>query len=273
MCLLVFNFGQHPDYSLIFGGNRDEFYDRPTASADWWEDAPHVFGGRDLKGGGTWMGGTERGYWGVVTNIRAPGSYNEDARSRGELVAQYLRREPAPLAYLRTVRQEADQYNPFNLLVGTTTSLYYVSSAEKGIRAVEPGLHGLSNHRLDSSWPKVQRARHKLQVILEQGRIAPDALLNLLHDRRKASREDLPDTGIGEVRERQLSPIFIEGNEYGTRASTVLLIRRDGTLTFVERTFDRGDPQLTRRLSLDVGDATADSSRAHRTAKESFDEE
>lgn len=252
MCLLVFSYNDHPEYRLIFAGNRDEFYGRPTAPAETWDDAPHVLGGRDLKGGGTWMGITEQGYWGVVTNIRKPDSYRENARSRGSLVSQYLRTEPAPLSYLKAVHQQAREYNEFNLLVGTPTSLYYVSSREDGIRAVDPGIHGLSNDRLDSPWPKVTRARAKLQSTVEEDEVSPEALLELLHDRQRAPADDLPDTGIGKKREQQLSPIFIEGDRYGTRASTVLLMERDGTVTFVERTFDRGDPVGTRHFTFTV---------------------
>ncbi len=252
MCLLVFQNDAHPEYSLIFGGNRDEFYERPTAPADYWDDAPHVLAGRDLKAGGTWMGITRNGYWGVVTNIRDDHPRRNDARSRGTLVADYLREEPAPRAYLDRIAAEADQYNGFNLLLGTPNALYYLSNREGTVQAVESGLHGLSNDRLDTPWPKVRRAKEGLQVRIEKDEVTSDSLLDLLDDRRPAPDDQLPETGFGKERERMLSPIFIDGENYGTRASTVLLIDRAGHVTFAERTFEDGAPNDTRRFSFDV---------------------
>jgi len=252
MCLLTFSYQSVPEYPLVFAGNRDEFYDRPTASASFWDEAPHVLGGRDRKAGGTWMGVTRNGHWGVVTNVRDRGAHRPDAPSRGALVADYLRQEPVPEAYAQSVAAEADRYNGFNLLVGTPQSLYYVSNRADGARPVQPGLHGLSNDRLDTPWPKVERATQGLKQQLAHGPPSPESLLDLLDDRRPAPDEALPDTGLSPERERLLSPIFIEGETYGTRASTVLLIDRGGTVTFVERTFDRGEPAETRPFTFDV---------------------
>ena len=252
MCLLVFGYDAHSEYSLVFAGNRDEFYDRPTAPAGEWPEAPHVLGGRDQKAGGTWMGVTRAGYWGVVTNVREPGRYHEDARSRGALVDTYLREEPSPRTYLKQVAAEADAYNGFNLLLGTPTELYYYTNRASGIRPVAPGIHGLSNDRLDTPWPKVTRAKHRYQACLQRRELSDEALLQLLNDRRRAPDDALPDTGLGPKRERMLSSIFIEGERYGTRASTVLRITRDGTVSFTERTFEKGVPTETRRFTFDV---------------------
>jgi len=255
MCLLVFSYDSVPEWPLVFAGNRDEFYGRPTAAADFWDDAPHVLAGRDLKAGGTWMGVTRRGHWGVVTNVREPKAYREDARSRGALVADYLRREPSPVEYLERVAAEADRYNGFNLLLGTPDTLYYYSNRATGIRAVEPGIHGLSNDRLDTPWPKVRRAKQALRRDLQRDSLTTDRLLELLNDRRPAPDDELPDTGLGQERERMLSPIFIEGQRYGTRASTVLLIDDTGRVSFTERTFEDGDLDETRRFTFEVGRA------------------
>jgi uncharacterized protein with NRDE domain len=251
MCLLAFQYDEHPDYALIFTGNRDEFYGRPTAPAAFWDDAPHVLAGRDRKAGGTWMGVTRNGHWGVVTNVRDE-QHRDDARSRGALVADYLLDEPEPRPYLERVAAEADRYNGFNLLVGTPESLYYLSGREATVSPVEPGLHGLSNARLDTPWPKVTRAKRGLRRRVDAGDVAPDSLLALLDDRRPAPDDQLPDTGFGTERERMLSPIFIDGEQYGTRASTVLLIGRDGTVTFVEQAFDRGVPGAVREFSFET---------------------
>ncbi len=260
MCLLVFQYDQHPTYSLVFAGNRDEFYDRPTAPASFWDDTPHVLAGRDLKAGGTWMGVTRNGHWGVVTNIRDQHPHREDARSRGTLVADYLQDEPAPRPYLDRIAAEADRYNGFNLLLGTPTSLYYLTNREGTAQALESGLYGLSNDRLDTPWPKVQRAKAGLQDHIDADQVSPEILLDLLNDRRLAPDDQLPETGSGTERERMLSPIFIDGAQYGTRASTVLLIDRAGTVTFVERSFVDGTIAETRRFSFTV---TAPSGTPH----------
>lgn len=252
MCLLVFQYDDHPDYRLVFAGNRDEFYDRPTTAAGFWEDAPHVLAGRDLKAGGTWMGATTAGYWGVVTNIREEAGYREDARPRGTLVADYLREEPAPRSYLEQVAASADRYNGFNLLLGTPDSLYYFSNRVSNIQRVEPGLHGLSNEHLNSPWPKVQRAKSAFKRLVDNEALSTEALLEILEDRTLASANELPDTGLDRERERALSSIFIDGDTYGTRASTVLLIDRSGGVTFVERTFDRGKHLDTQRFHFPV---------------------
>jgi uncharacterized protein with NRDE domain len=291
MCLIVFSTERHPDYPLILGANRDEFYERPTTPARFWNDAPHVVAGRDETAGGTWMGVTRSGAWAAVTNVRDPGSRDPDAPSRGHLVADYLREEPDPQAYLQDLAGRADAYNGFNLLVGSPDGVWYLSNYDDGVRAVEPGLHGLSNRVLDTPWPKVEHAKQKLddlslraeeEMVVGAGAEATagqdaareesapgapqpgdrplpesandpvDAVLDLLDDRERFPDDTLPDTGVGIEKERMLSPIFIESEVYGTRASSVLLIRRDGRVTFAEKTYDHGDPDATRRFSFQI---------------------
>lgn len=249
MCLLTFAYDTHPAYSLVFAGNRDEFYERPAHAATFWDDAPHVLAGRDLEAGGTWVGVTRNGHWGVVTNIRSPEGDRSAARSRGDLVAEYLKQEPPPESYLQTIAATADQYNGFNLILGTPSSLFYLSSREGAVESIAPGVHGLSNARLNTPWPKVETAKRDLRDVLETS-VAPDALLDLLGQRDPFPTEKLPETGVGPETERLLSPLFIESETYGTRASTVLLIDRTGRVTFVERTFDTGKPDGTRRFSF-----------------------
>lgn len=247
MCLLTFAYDTHPQYRLVFAGNRDEFYDRPTAPATFWDDAPHVLAGRDQVARGTWLGVTKNGYWGTVTNVRALGDYRPDARSRGALVAEYLETEPDPATYLRDIADTADEYNGFNLLLGTPERVLYLSSQSKAVRSVSPGIHGLSNDQLDTPWPKVEAAKKKLRSVLDDDPSHSD-LLALLYDPEPFPASQLPDTGVGKEKERQLSPLFIEGEQYGTRSSTVLLIDREGGITFVERTYEQGTKRDTRRF-------------------------
>ncbi len=251
MCLILLAQDAHPEYPLVFAGNRDEFYDRPAASAAFWDDAPHVLGGRDLKAGGTWLGITQRGHWATVTNVRDQRPHREDAPSRGHLVADYLTDEPAPEAYLRSVQAKADQYNGFNLLVGTPEETLYLSNRDGSPRPVAAGIHGMSNAQLDDPWPKVERGTSRLRAVLDD-QVTAEGLLDLLDDRRPAPDDELPSTGVGQETERMLSPPFIEGEKYGTRTSTVILVHRSGAVTFVERNYDRGTPDESRRFSFDI---------------------
>jgi len=261
MCLLTFAYDAHPQYALVFGGNRDEFYERPTDPASFWDEAPHVLAGRDRKEGGTWLGVTRNGYWGVVTNVRAPEQYRPEAASRGALVSTYLTEEPDPRSYATRVSESADRYNPFNLLVGTPEELYYVSGQREKRQPVAPGIHGLSNAELNTPWPKVTTGKRRLQESLNDP-VTPTALLDLLDDRTPFSEDRLPQTGVGRELEKRLSPIFIEGEEYGTRSSTVLLIARSGEVTFVERTFNEGHAADTRRFSFTIPTGNGEGERS-----------
>lgn len=235
MCFIVFAHRIHPRYRLVFASNRDEFYERPTAPASFWNDAPEVLAGRDLKGGGTWMGITRTGRFAALTNHRDLRNLKDKAPTRGALVADFLTGNQQPRAYLESLAPEADRYNGFNLLVGTTTDLYSFSNVDPVIRKLTPGLYGLSNAVLDTPWPKVERGKERLETLLQSEEVDVEALMNLLYDQHKAPDAALPDTGIGNEWERLLSSIFIESENYGTRASTILLIDQDDHATFIER--------------------------------------
>jgi uncharacterized protein with NRDE domain len=244
MCLILFANNVHRDYALVLGANRDESYARPTAPAAFWKDNPRIYGGRDLEQGGTWLGITRDGAFGAVTNYRGGGA-KDSARSRGELVASYLRRQQRPADYLAQVRLEADDYNGFNLLAGNLTELHFLSNRSDQGGIVVPGVHGLSNHLLDTPWPKVERGRKRLTELMEsRSQELIDGLFELLGERSFAADDALPETGVGLTRERVLSPAFIISPAYGTRSSTVLLVDSRGDVSFVERSFGDGGGQL-----------------------------
>lgn len=239
MCLIVFAYDTPPKYQLVLSANRDEFYKRPTAPAHFWEDHPDVLAGRDLEKMGTWMGVTKTGRFAAITNVRNSSSENADAKSRGELVSNYLCSTVAPNEYMKQVRNNAAQYNGFNLIVGDTASLYYVSNQNRSIKKLEPGIYGVSNATLDTPWPKVEKSKKRLtQCLTTKEEVNPDCLFDLLADDDKHPEDKLlPNTGIGLERERLLSSVFITSPDYGTRASTVLLIDRNGHVFFKERSF------------------------------------
>ncbi|HWO97713.1 MAG TPA: NRDE family protein [Bacillus sp. (in: firmicutes)] len=235
MCLILFAYQVHPDYPLIMAANRDEFYERATAPAAFWEEEPYVLAGRDLEKGGTWMGVTRSGRFAAITNYRAPGQNRSDVKSRGFLVSDYLTGTEDPRAYLQKVQQERQLYNGFNLLAGNTESLYYYSPIVDEIKKVSPGIHGLSNAVLDTPWPKVRKGSEKLVRALSREKIDATLLLSILSDSEEAPVEELPETGVGMEWEKLLSPLFIQSEKYGTRSSTILTINRDLDVVFAEK--------------------------------------
>jgi uncharacterized protein with NRDE domain len=255
LCLILFAYKVHPRYRLVLGANRDEFYARPTAPLDFWQDHPEILAGRDLEQLGTWMGVTRSGRLAAVTNFRDPATLRSDAHSRGRLVTDFLTGRMPPDDYLRRIEEEADRYNGFNLMVGDASGLFYFSKHEKIIRPLGPGVYGLSNHLLDTPWPKVAYGKKQLgQLLRGNGEINTEALLKLLEHQIGVPDAELPATGIGLEWERILSPIFITSPDYGTRSSSVLTIDIEGRIRFTERTWkqDQAAPsaQFTRSFEL-----------------------
>jgi len=241
MCLILIAVDSHPLYSLIVAANRDEFYARPTAPAEFWSDAPSILAGRDLLAGGTWLGIDRHGRFAAVTNYRQGQREPPAPRSRGRLVSDFLITEAEPAAYMERLEREADRYNGFNLIAGHARELRYFSNREGVGRALPPGVYGLSNHLLDTPWPKVAAGKSALEALVRTD--APElieALFALLSDRRRAADDLLPQTGLDQDWERLLSSAFIVSDTYGTRSSTVVLVGRDHRAIFVERSYGPG---------------------------------
>ena len=257
MCLILLAWRAHPQFPLVLAGNRDEAYDRPSAAADFWRDAPGIFGGRDLDKGGTWLGVTTSGRIAAVTNYRDGPAAKEAPRSRGELTADFLRGADGPRTYLERIAPATSQFRGFSLIVGDAARLYCMSNRGAGIEELQAGVHGLSNHLPNTPWPKVARGKQRLSGLLDAGEAKLTAgLFDILSDRSIAPDAELPDTGVGLQRERELSPAFIAGERYGTRASTVLLVTSGGEVVLVERRFGvLGAPlgEAARRFPLQVG--------------------
>lgn len=245
MCLILLAWRVHPEFPLVFAGNRDEAYERPSAAAGFWADDPRIFGGRDLEKGGTWLGMTRTGRLAAVTNYRDGRAARVAPRSRGELTAAFLRGTDEPRAYLEGVEARGSDYGGYTLVVSDLERMVCISNRGRSIEEIAPGIHGLSNHLLDTPWPKVTRGKERLSRLMkadESGLIR--GLFDVLEDRTVAPDAELPDTGVGLPRERELSCAFVAGERYGTRASTVLLLSRNDEVVCVERRFGaRGAPQ------------------------------
>jgi uncharacterized protein with NRDE domain len=238
MCLIFISLNHHPHYKLILAGNRDEFYKRKTAPAHFWDDYPHIVGGRDLEANGTWLAMSQHGKLSMVTNYRDLKNLKPVAPSRGELVSEYLVNGDRPDEYLNSVAQKSSAYNGFNLVVGYPDSLYYYSNYQGRVQKISEGVHGLSNHLLNTPWPKVKRGKEKFSKAIAAPKVDPAMLFELLYDEQRAPDSDLPDTGIGLDRERVLSSMFIKSPDYGSRCSTVILVSRNNDVVFTERVYN-----------------------------------
>ncbi len=255
MCLILFSYDNHPLYRLVLVANRDEFYDRPTAVADFWEDSSGILAGMDLKEGGTWLGITRGGKFAAITNYRDPSTRKEQAISRGLLVSQYLRTDVKAEKYIAKIKTDIDRYNDFNLLIGDMRNLYYLSSKPTSSLVLQAGTYGLSNHLLDTPWPKIKTGKNALNEELSgKTDVCIDRLFKILRDETQPEDETLPETGVGLEWERMLAPIFIKSKTYGTRSSTILLIDHSKNATFVERTYDQSNRSVAedRLFELDM---------------------
>ncbi len=233
MCLILVVWRSHPQYPCIIAANRDEYFDRPTESARWWADKPDILAGRDLRGGGTWLGITRAGRVAALTNYRTPQVELTDPRSRGALVADLLESRLPVEECLAQVQRVAPQYQGFNVMVSDGARLGVYESAGGAPRTLDPGIYGLSNHLLDTPWPKLRKAKAALQAALDNVD-DPAAVLEVLRDDRPALDAELPRTGVSLEWERLLSSAFVRGPVYGTRCSTVIRIDRRGTAWFDE---------------------------------------
>lgn len=235
MCLIFLSIKNHPKYKLIVAANRDEFYARRTAPASFWVDHPQIIGGRDLEAMGTWLGMTRSGRICMVTNFRDLRNIKANAPSRGKLVTDFLLDDTSGETYLKKIESTSKQFNGFSLIAGTVDSLWYFSNYRDGLIPLEAGLFGLSNHLLETPWPKVEKGKREIQRIVRSGEVNKDDLFKVLSDETIYADDRLPDTGVGIERERALSSAFIKSPGYGTRSSTVILVDRDNNVEFHER--------------------------------------
>ncbi len=237
MCLIAFAWRAHPRYPLILVANRDEAHARASAPLAEWADAPGVFGGRDLKAGGTWLGAKANGRFAAVTNVREPQGSDAGLASRGALAAEVLHASSPVDAHAENLMASALRYGPFNLLLSDGSTLIYASNRPTPHwQRIAPGVHGLSNAGLDTPWPKTLRLKAALAHWIAADSEDAAALFAALADQQIAEDAELPDTGIGLPLERLLSSPFILGSTYGTRACSVLLAGAEG-LRFEERRF------------------------------------
>ena len=241
MCTILIAHQVSEQFPLLVLANRDEFYNRPTAAVAEWPEMPGLFAGRDLSSGGTWFGARNQ-RWASVTNVREGVRNQGDHKhhkSRGWLVLDYLQSDLSPQEYLQKISSDVDSYAGYNLLLGDGLTLWYASNRIKEPVHLIPGIYGLSNHLLDTPWPKVIKGKKALEEKISQISQEEDAAFAILNDQTLAEDDKLPDTGIPYEWEKALSAIFISLPEYGTRCSTFLTINRKRQYRLVERRYNK----------------------------------
>ena len=239
MCLLALAWNVHPRWRLLLAGNRDEFHQRPTAALSSWHGPAGIQAGRDLQSGGTWAGVDPSGRCAVVTNVRDPRAPATQGPSRGALPADYLVESRSTAAtHVRNLAARAGEYAPFNLLLADEHSCQYLGNhPTQAQRTITPGIHGMSNGSFDADWPKTRQLRAAIQAWSLTGATDPTPIWEALANENLAPDGDLPDTGVDLELERMLSPAFISGPQYGTRASTLIAIDYEGRGWISERSF------------------------------------
>jgi uncharacterized protein with NRDE domain len=237
MCLILVAWQVQPHFPCVVAANRDEFFGRPTAEADWWPGDSGILAGRDLQAGGTWLGVTRTGRFAALTNYRDPAISLADAPSRGKLVTDFLESDWSTSQGLREIARRGKGCNPFNMLCSDGSELGIYESTTGASRTLEPGVYALSNHLLDTPWPKVRQAKSRLAAALDDLPKSA-AMLDLLRDAEPAADEELPRTGVSLAMERMLSSAFIHGEAYGTRCSTIVTTDSDGAISFAEWSWD-----------------------------------
>ncbi len=255
MCLLLVSVQSKPGYPLILAANRDEYYDRPTAPAGFWSSAPDLLAGRDLRAGGTWLGITRSGRLAAVTNYRDPASHKASASSRGELITKFLTGTEQAVEFFNKTKRTGQRYNGFNLVLGDYRKLYWFSNRAQEPKFLAPGIYGLSNHLLDTPWPKVEKSKAAFAALLAEKTLPPpETFFEMLIDPVPAEPGRLPDTGIGFEWERILSAVFIKSPTYGTRSSTLISINAAGHVIFTERTHktDEKTAEKTLHFEFDI---------------------
>jgi uncharacterized protein with NRDE domain len=253
MCLILFSFKTHPRYKLVLAANRDEFFERPTLLADFWESDSNILGGIDIISGGTWLGVSKTGRFAAITNYRNPLAQVTQPISRGKITRQFLQSELETEDFLAEISRGKDHYNGFNVLLSDTAfeTLHYYSNITNDPANVSQGMHGLSNALLDTSWPKVNHGISMLSQMIDESNFQLEDIISIMTDKNIAPEDSLPKTGISLELERKLSPVFISMKGYGTRCSTVIRVDFDNNLEFLEVSYDEAaHPTSSKRYNI-----------------------
>lgn len=238
MCLVAFSFSRDPKPEFTMVSNRDEFFERETRSIHYWENEPWILGGRDMQAGGTWLGVNQFRDIAFLTNFRDPKYFGVSKKSRGDLVADFLRRKYGLEEFLSWLRNNKEDYNGYNLVFGNPDDkIFYYSNVNDKLLELQPGLYGLSNSFLNTSWPKLEYLKSEFEKYLKTENLNKSAIIKVLANNQEADYSELPSTGVPLEMEKKLSAPFIRMDKYGTRCSSILNIE-EKSINFFERTYE-----------------------------------
>lgn len=265
MCILFMYNGNNDsrsDYSLILASNRDEYYDRPSQNMGPWMEDPNVFGGRDLEvdEGGTWLAFSPlRKKMGVLLNLPSP--KKPDAKSRGKIVADFVKNDKPIKTYVEQMKSYAHNCNEFVFVsVEFKNSLPLISTynnANDQLVTHRDPFMGFSNNLPEKPLKKVEAGRNKLQQIVSTFNkvCTQDELIDRLIDLLKWEESHLPDHQL-ETRQpnlyKELSSVFVRvpQGRYGTRTHTIVLVTKSGHMNVIEMTLvspiDPENPKWTK---------------------------
>lgn len=252
MCLIVFAYKVHPEYPLILAGNRDEFHDRPSQSLFKWDTDPAIVAGKDIKGGGTWLGVSENGRIAALTNYRDLQRIKENVPSRGEIIPEFLLSKDDLQPSLNQLEKKSGIYNCFNLIAGSADQLFYLSNHGHSLKAVEPGVHVISNAALNTPWPKAKWAFDRFRSILANGSLESESIFKMLKSSDRYPIEMLPETGLSKEMEVAVSSVFILTDHYGTRSSSMITIDKQYQFEFSEKVYRPGTKKVESQNSISM---------------------
>ncbi len=223
VCIVLVAYRTDSSFPLVVAANRDEFFDRPSIPAHFWTDEQNIFAGRDVKGGGTWLGVTRSGRFAALTNWTEQGETVNGQTSRGLLVRNFLSGTHSSEEYIDGI--EGTNYQGFNLLVYDGEAMMYWSNRDNHRKLLDSGFYGVTNTSFQNDWTKTRAGIDMISQI--QNRHDVDTLIHLL--RRHSSTEGSVK-GRSQSPEDSRSPCFVFGDDYGTRASTAVVF--DGKRIF-----------------------------------------
>ena len=259
VCVLLVALQQHERYPFILAANRDEFFNRPAAAANFWHDNPEILAGRDKTAGGTWLGITRSGRFAALTNH--PGAYTNapSPKSRGDLVREFLAGNHSIKQYLAKLDQHSELYDGYGIFFGTTKRLQYQTNQICTDRKITNGIYGLGNAVIDTPWLRVEEGINRFSELIEnEQNLRAEDVFDVLCD-SDSSKPHAKQAELALTAPDQL-PIFVDLPNYGTRCSTVILVDAHGIVTFEERSFLPNSRKfnIQRQFSFSIAESVSD---------------
>lgn len=226
MCTLAVFTRVFDELPLLVAANRDEFLDRPTAAPGLLRDHPRLFGGRDLRAGGSWLVLSERGLVVGLLNRRGPVAAAQNKPSRGRLPLLLAAAASIDDALLTLQEDAVEHYDPFRILLADRERACIAANLPGGLRLewLEPGVHVLTNISPDDGpCSRLHFCASGMEAVAGRWSARPGQLEALVADLRRV---------LSEHREAENEELFARPcmhlGDYGTRSSSVVALGQTG---------------------------------------------